>query len=441
LRTAVVLTALAAVNLYVFGWRDKDTFDALGELGAAAIEARSGPLPALADPPAQPCSSDPVDIFAGLEDLVHTQTSLTDGKTVRLGLLELGVDKDDIDAIEAKLRATIDPRMLVSQGTILRIAGDRHGRTHAFEFELGEGHLVQGCRSRDVTGFAVRHLQQSLRVDVERLSLELSRYGDLARAIEAIDERPALAGRVAEALAYDVDFFNEARPGDRIALLVEKRWVGQHFHRYGDILAIAYRGTAGRISYYLYKPEGRPALMFDTEGNPRRRVFLKHPLGHHRVDPQARALLRPTLEIVDDALGLTYRASEGAPIVSLCDGVVSQIGRTQQEGHFIDIETTNETVVRYAHLLRVVGDLGVGARIEQGRTIGLVGHTGRTPHDRVRVEIWQGREHGDPAKAIDPVRAIDERSHSRRDEPLRGRQLERFAADIGPRREALRAGL
>ena len=49
-------------------------------------------------------------------------------------------------------------------------------------------------------------------------------------------------------------------------MLVEKRYLGRHFHRYGKLLAIRYIGNAGRLAYYRYKPKGADEGFFDHDG-------------------------------------------------------------------------------------------------------------------------------------------------------------------------------
>jgi hypothetical protein len=89
------------------------------------------------------------------------------------------------------------------------------------------------------------------------------------------------------------------------------------------------------------------------------------------------------------------------------------------------------------HLLRTMG-LEVGTDVRQGQVIALAGHSGRTPHDRLRLELWQEVD-GQPA-TVDPMRLVARGSARapRVGEPVPKAQLRRYEDDVAPRRRALR---
>lgn len=434
-RTILALSVLALVNTYVFVLND-DGLSGLQSLEAAAIGHRSGPLAPLGDPPASACSGDPVRIFDGLEDQIHLRGSLSGGYTLRLALLDLGVPGEEIDAVEAAIRDKVDLSLLGGSGAPLAIATDRDGGVQALEIELAEGHLLQACRNGE--GFSVRNLQHPLRSDVEAIAIELGRDADLVAAVEAAGEKPDLARIIARSLSHDVDFMTEARPHDEIQVIVEKRWLGRRFHRYGAVLAIRFRGAEHRCAYYRFKPEGRDGGFFDSDGEPMPRELLRSPIGFFRVDPEARGLLPPSVEVVQGKLGATWRVPEGAPVMAIGSGVIRANERTAEEGNFVDLELADGTIVRYCHLGRVIGALEPGTRIEQGEVLGLAGHTGRTPHDRLRLELWV-HEDGQ-MKTIDPLRRLGAGSER---PPTVGQavpedQHARFRDDTAAQRRALR---
>jgi murein DD-endopeptidase MepM/ murein hydrolase activator NlpD len=268
--------------------------------------------------------------------------------------------------------------------------------------------------------------------------MELGRDAELRSAVEAVGEKPELADRIAEVLAHDVDFMNEARPGDQVQVMMEKRWMGRRFHRYGALMAVRFYGAAARVAYFYYKPEGGQGGYFDREGGPVRRTLLRTPVRYHPVNPEARGLLAPSMEVVEGRLGASYRLREGAPLVAVADGKIREVGRTLEQGNFIDLELADGTIVRYAHLLRTIGELEPGQAIEQGRVLALAGHTGRTPHDRLRLELWVDEEGA--MKTVDAMR-LSARGTGRpptMGERISEQQLERFKSDTRPWIRALR---
>jgi murein DD-endopeptidase MepM/ murein hydrolase activator NlpD len=421
----------------VFVWRDGGSLGDLPGIGAAAIgDEGTGPLPAIADAPQKACGGDPIRIFEGLEGLVALSTTLSGGTTLRLGLMHLGTPGPEIDAVEAAVRNHVDLSLLGGSGAPLRIAVDRFGGVHALEIELAEGHILQACRDGDA--LVVRNIQHPLRTDVEVVNIELDRDADLASAVLDAGEKPELAELVARTLAHDVDFMTEARPGDRVQVMVEKRSLGRRFHRYGSVLAVRFVGAATRAAYFRYKPEGGAVAYFDADGQPMRRARLRSPVGFFRVDTEARGLLPPSIEVVQGRLGAIYRVPEGAPVLALGDGVVELVDRTTNEGLVLELKLEDGSRVRYAHLLRTIGELAPGVEVAQGQTVALAGHSGRTPHERLRLELLVdgdgGLSHVDPLVALGRDAARPEPVGA----PIPETQQQRFADDIRPWIRALK---
>ncbi len=399
-RTILALVVLAAINGWVFFGRSDTGLAALSSLGATAIEDRSGPLSPHASAPESACGGDPVRIFEGLESLLPLSINLSGGYTLRLGLLQLGIASEEIDGIEAGIRDHVDLSLLGGSGAPLRIAMDRGGTVHALEIELAEGHILQACRSASGESFEVRNIQHPLRTDVEVVTIEIGEDADLTRAVEAAQEKPELADILARTLASDIDFSTELRPGDRVAVMLEKRWLGRRFHRYGQVLALRFTGSAGRHAYFRYKPEASPAAYFDGDGEPVRRALLRSPVAWFAVNPEARVLLAPSIEVIQGRIGAVYRLPEGAPVVALGDGAVVDTDESLTEGRSIEVRFDDGTTARYSHLMRIIGEPKSGTRVTQGQVIALAGHSGRTPSDRLRLELSKDGEPVDPLRTL-----------------------------------------
>lgn len=438
-RTLALLGFLGLVNAYVFVWRDEGGILGLSQADAAVIGGASGPLSPLSDPVPNACGGDPVRIFAGLSELLPVSTTLTGGNTLRLALMERGVADEEIDRLEVAVRSKVDLSLLGGSGAPVRMAMDRYGGVRALEIELAEGHLLQACR--DGESFSVRNIQHPLRSDVVVVKLELPPGASLLDAVAEAGEQPELARIVAAQLAHDVDFLTETRPGDQVAVIIEKRWLGRNFHRYGNVLALRYSGAAGRVAHYRYKPEGGDEAFFDRAGRPRRREMLRSPVGWFPVAPEARAMLEPTLEVVEGRLGAVFRLPEGAPLVAVADARIADSGEDLERGRWVDLELADGMIVRYQHMMRTIGALEPGTAVLQGEVLGLAGHSGRAAYDRLRLELWTKKD-GEP-KTIDPMLLTAKGANrSDRDGPEIAEALRtRFEEDIAPRRRALEAAL
>jgi murein DD-endopeptidase MepM/ murein hydrolase activator NlpD len=430
-RTILLLLVLAFINAWIFVWRDEgglDSFDA-----KAAVIGGGGLDSGFADPLDDACGGDPVQVFANLEDRLRLETALNEGRTLRLALLELGLHSEAIDEIEAAVRTTIDLGMLTGSGAAVRIAGDREGGISALEIEVSEGHLVQACRSP--SGLEVRNIQHPLRIDVAVIALELPKNGSLLEAVDEAEQTPELARLIADTLAGEIDFVGDARPGDAIQVLVEKRYLGRHFHRYGKLLAIRYVGNGGRVAFYRYKPKGGAEGFFDQDGQPMRRALLRTPFAWHPIDPEARNALAPAIEFIDGRMGAVYRRSLGAPVVAIADGTLRKVGPNGDDGLVMEIELDDGRRVRYANLLRTIGEPAPGDVVRQGEVIALVGQTGKTPVPRLRLEVIDRT-----GERLDPM-ALGDRKDGRAarvGESIPEDQLAQFEKDTQSWRRAMR---
>ncbi|MEM6994929.1 MAG: hypothetical protein AAF721_30735 [Myxococcota bacterium] len=376
-RTVLLLGLLALINLYVFVWRDDGGLLGLSNADAAVIGGNAGPLAPLADPIPDACGGDPVRIFDGLSDLLPVHTTLTQGRTLRLALMDRGIADDEIDRMEAAVRSKVDLGLLGGSGAPVAIAMDRYGGVRALEIEIAEGHLLQACRAG--AGFVVRNIQHPLRSDVVVVTLKLPGDASLATAVEEAGEEPELSRIVARELAHDVDFHTETRPGDRLSVIIEKRWLGRSFHRYGQVLAVRFSGAAGRVAYYRYKPEGGDEAFFDRKGRPRKRELLRSPVGWFPLAADARGMLVPTLEVVEGRLGAVYRLPEGAPLVAAADAKVADSGEDLERGRWVDLRLADGMIVRYQHMMRTIGALEPGRRVIVAKTESGCAHLELSP--------------------------------------------------------------
>lgn len=428
-RTILLLLVLAFINAWIFVWRDEgglDSFEAKAAVIGSSADARgfAAPLDAA-------CGGDPVRIFANLEDRLRLETTLNEGRTLRLALLELGLEPAAVDEVEAEIRTTMDLGMLTGSGAPVRVAGDRDGGLQALEIEVSEGHLIQACRAP--TGLEVRNIQHPLRIDVAIIALTLPNNSDLLEAVLEAEQTPELARMIAETLASEIDFTADVRPDDEIQVLVEKRYLGRNFHRYGKLLAIRYIGDAGRMAFYRYKPKGADEGFFDYDGESMRRALLRAPFAWHPVDPEARAALAPAIEFIDGRMGAVYRRALGAPVVAVADATIRRVGFEGDDGLIVELELGDGRRVRYANLLRTIGDRAPGELVRQGEVIALVGQTGKTPVPRLRLELIDRA-----GERLDPMDLAERGGAERVGAPVPNEQLEQYGEDIKSWRRAMR---
>jgi len=128
----------------------------------------------------------------------------------------------------------------------------------------------------------------------------------LYEAMNAIGEQDPLTLSFAEILAWEIDFYQDVREGDRFKVIVEKVYKGEQFIQYGSIHAVEYlrreeviRGVRFIGGYY------------NGEGFSLQKAFLKSPLRFNRISSRFSGARRhPILGGIFPHFAVDYAAPE-----------------------------------------------------------------------------------------------------------------------------------
>ncbi len=213
--------------------------------------------------------------------------------------------------------------------------------------------------------------------------------GSLFESIEDVGEKPELAVRFADILAWDIDFYTDPQAGDTFSIVLEKKeYTNGQTAAYGRILALRYV-NAGRIheAVLFHNENGRPAY-FTRDGKSLQKSFLKSPLKFAaRISSHfSRSRFHPVLKTYRAHLGTDYAAPVGTPVQAVANGKVVFAGRSGGSGNMVKIAHIDGYDTFYLHLSRIL--VRRGQSVQQGQRIGLVGMTGLAtgPHLDFRIE-------------------------------------------------------
>ena len=365
---AIAASALAAVlAVAVIGasgaWRhDPLLADAIGGGETSPVTTA---VPAASEPP-------PMRVLVKTVRLVRNET-------MGQALTRLGVDLAQANAVIVALRDHF-PFRRAKPGDQLRLeqVEGQQGLVHRFTYR--QGPADEWVVQPDAAG-TLRTQKREVKVErhVSLVSVDVqgSVYESLARA----GEDPALAVAAADVLAFDVDFYQDVRAGDRLRLLVEKFSADGKLLRYGDVLAAQYDGSeTGMKRLFRYTdPSGRTSY-FDDNGSSARRGFLRSPLSYANITSGFGNRRHPVLGYEKKHQGVDYGAPTGTPVWSVGDGVVSTAGWTNGCGKTVSVRHTNGLETMYCHLSSIA--VRLGAHVMQKQVVGLVGMTGMAtgPH-------------------------------------------------------------
>jgi murein DD-endopeptidase MepM/ murein hydrolase activator NlpD len=352
---------------------------ALGVIGLAVPTREPGP-PTVTDAPAAapgPESPGPVEIV------------LKRGETLETALRRTGVERGEAAAIVAALRGSVNMRRLApgerlgvrfgSDGALAEIS---YTRSPAERYEI---------RSDGDGKWAVTAVRPE--VDTRVIAVTGEVRDSLFASMEDLGEAAGLTVRLVNLFEWDFDFAADSLPGDRFRLLVEKRYVGDAFLGYGDVLIAQYASVERSLltSVGFGDAPGRREY-YDAGGRSVKKMFLRAPLDFTRVTSGfSHARFHPVLGGYRPHLAVDYGAPTGTPVRAVADGVVIHAGWNGGYGNSISLRHARGYETMYNHLSKI--DVRRGERVRQRQVIGRVGSTGLStaPHLDYRVRkggVW-----------------------------------------------------
>ncbi len=283
----------------------------------------------------------------------------------------------------------------------------RIGVGRRYELAVGKGGLrrfvLQVDDDNQLRVYRTRLNQ--LRARMERIPYEIKVFrlegvvqDSLFRAVAEGGGFPAMAMELAEIFAWVINFHKDLKKGDRLQVLIERRFLEGKPSSFGRILAAEF--VIGR--------KKKTAIFFDLgkggyytpEGKSLRRAFLRSPLRFTRISSRfSHKRFHPILKRYRPHYGVDYAAPSGTPVRTVSDGVITSAGWKGAAGKTIQIRHKGGYKTSYLHLSRIRRGVKKGRRVRQGEIIGFVGSSGLStgPHLDFRM-----KRHNKP---IDPLKA------------------------------------
>lgn len=350
--------------------------------------------------------------------------------TVRLGrnqtlaqaLRGLDLTVGQVNAVVASLKGLF-PFHKARPGDQLRLER-REGDAELHRFSYRQGAADEWVVERQPDG-SLQGSKRPVALTSEIARVAVTIDGSLWASLERAGADPELAVVASDALAWDVDFYQDVRAGDAMRMVVERTLVDGKLLRYGDVLAAEYEGSAvGRKRLYRYTdPEGQTGY-YDEDGNSARRGFLKTPLKFARVTSGFGNRLHPLLGYRRAHEGVDYGAPVGTPVWAVGDGQVREAGWKGACGKAVVIRHRNGFESIYCHLSAVA--VSSGKSVSQKQVIGYVGSTGRSTGPHLHYAVKRNGQYMNPLRLQIP-----------RDAPVPARWLADFREKTAPLRARL----
>ncbi len=305
-----------------------------------------------------------------------------------------------------------------------------NGRLFYFEYEVDKEQVLSISRmapekegGEDWWSARLEPIAYEVRLDKVEGVIEGTFFDSMVKA----GERPALAVRLAEIFAWEINFIRDIQPGDSFRILIEKRFRNGEERAYGAIPAAEFINRGSKYEAYRYVDSFGAAAYFNAAGDSLKRAFLKAPLSFTRISSHySMARMHPILATVRAHPAVDYSAPSGTPVMAIGSGTVTYRGWGQGAGNYISLRHANGYESMYLHLSGFAKTLKQGGRVRQGDIIGFVGSTGYSTGPHLDFRMKKNGQFLNPEKVLSP-----------RDEAIPKKQLPAFKA----KRDRMRAFL
>jgi murein DD-endopeptidase MepM/ murein hydrolase activator NlpD len=320
---------------------------------------------------------------------------IKEGETFSQSLTKKKISLKWIHLIVSKLRSDVDFRRLRG-GDIYQLIVDETGELVKFIYEVGPTEVYE--LEKDPKGeYVVKKKEIPLEIYLMKTEGEIR--SSLARAMKESGEKSSLANLFAEIFAWEIDFNQDVRRGDRFKVVVEKIYKGDQFIRYGAIHALEYQSGKKIIRGIRFKNK-----YYDEEGRSFEKAFLKTPLRFDYISSGFNRKRRhPIMGGVHPHLGIDYAAPIGTPVWAVAEGIVVFCGWVEGYGKHVIIRHPNGYRSYYSHLSRFGPGIKEGKHIEQKQIIGYVGSTGLSTGPHLDYRLSKNGQFINPLKEIFPT--------------------------------------
>jgi murein DD-endopeptidase MepM/ murein hydrolase activator NlpD len=343
-------------------------------------------------------------------------------QTLAQALFKLDVGGSDVRAVVDALKGLFPFTRARPGDQLLVERRDGEREVHRFTYRQGVADEWMVERLPDGT---LRGTKRPVELTTEVARVGVTIDSSLYESLQKAGEDPNLAVLAADVLAWDVDFYQDVRGGDRMSMVVEKVFADGKLLRYGDVLAAEYDGSAtGTKRLFRYVAPDGVTSYFDENGQSARRGFLKSPLKYANITSRFGNRRHPVLGYNRAHEGVDYGAPTGTPIWAVGDGTVRSAGWNGGCGKTVILRHRNGYETVYCHMSAVA--VSAGKPISQKQVIGYVGATGLATGPHLHFAVKRGGQFMNPLQLKVP-----------REAPIPEKWLPDFRERIAPLRAKL----
>ncbi len=303
----------------------------------------------------------------------------------------MALDKTDLAAIRRLpgIRQSLD---FLKPGDAINVTHTNAGEIRHLSRKVSETQTLEVVR--EDSGFAAKMVVNPVETRVRTAGATIA--SSLFQAAESTEISDAVALKLANVFAYDIDFVLDIREGDHFTVVYEQIYQDGKYLRDGEVLAAEFVND-GRTYRAVRFGEGGSAGYYTPDGKPLRKAFLRAPVDFTRVSSAfATSRLHPILNLIRGHMGTDYAAPIGTPVHAAGDGRVSFEGIRGGYGNAITLLHDHNVSTLYGHMSRFAKNVHLGSHVNQGDVIGYVGMTGLATGPHLHYEYLMKGVHMNP---------------------------------------------
>ncbi len=375
------------------------------------VESPALKLSAPAPTPVAPITAQHAGVASTIEVIVGRNDTM-DAIFRRMAL-----DKSDLAAMRnlPGIRQSLD---FLKPGDAIKVSHTTGGEIKELSRKVSETQTLKVVR--EDAGFAAEMISNPVETRVRTATATID--SSLFQAAEASTISDAVAMKLANVFAWDIDFALDIRGGDHFTVEYEQIYQNGRYLRDGEVLAAEFFNTGKIYRAVRFTPEGGSPSYFTPDGKPLRKAFLRAPVDFTRVSSVFQTnRMHPILNRIRGHMGTDYAAPTGTPIHAAGDGRVSFEGTRGGYGNAVMLLHSNSVSTLYGHMSRFARNIRVGSHVNQGDVIGYVGMTGLATGPHLHYEYLMNGVHMNPQTVRLPGA-----------EPLRAEAMSKFQSAAAP---------
>jgi murein DD-endopeptidase MepM/ murein hydrolase activator NlpD len=232
---------------------------------------------------------------------------------------------------------------------------------------------------------------------------------------------------------WDVDFQRDIQRRDQFSIMYETLVDPEgNVARIGNVLMASLNLSGTELRLYRHELADGSIDYFNEKGESVRKSLLRTPVDGARLSSRYGSRRHPILGYTRMHRGVDFAAPKGTPIMAAGDGVIEFAGTNGTYGRYIRIRHNSSFKTAYAHLNGFRKGIRVGARVQQGQTIGYIGTTGRSTGPHLHYEVLRGGAQVNPLSLKLPTGQTLTGKDLDLFQAARSRLEEKFAALVTP---------